>query len=183
MTIDEHDVSSADDAGGTTATAQEPAQEGTEAPRRRRHLARWAALGAVVAVAVAGVLVVRGVRDARPSAGGHAVTAEELERTYGTRVDLVALTALGGLVQLRFTVLDASKAEPLFHVAENMPALEAESSGAILHAPTGMRHHLTLLDGGSYFVLYANSGNALSPGAPVSVLIDDVKLEHLVTAS
>jgi hypothetical protein len=46
-----------------------------------------------------------------------------------------------------------------------------------------MRHHLTLLDGGSYFVLYANAGNALSEGTPVSVQIDDVVLEHLVVAS
>jgi hypothetical protein len=32
-------------------------------------------------------------------------------------------------------------------------------------------------------VLYANAGNALSPGTRVSVLIDTVKLEHISTAS
>lgn len=179
MTIDEHDVNEADDVG-----RQETA---TEPPPRRwrftRRMTRYIAAAVAVAVAGGALAVYRISRDDAATSGGRAITAAELERTYGTRIDLVALTALGGLVQLRFTVLDAAKAEPLFHLAENMPALEAESSGAILHAPTGMRHHLTLLDGGSYFVLYANAGNALSPGAQVSVLIDDVKLEHLVTAS
>ncbi len=158
----------------------EPADE----PSPQRRTRRWVAAVVVLALGVGGFAVLRHNRSSAPVATpGTPVTAAELESKYGTRVDLVALTALGGLVQLRFTVLDKTKAETLFHVAENMPALIAEPSGKILHAPTGMRHHLTLLDGGSYFVLYANAGNALAPGTPVSVLIDTVKLEHLKTAS
>jgi hypothetical protein len=158
----------------------EPADDTT--PQRRPR--RWVAAVVVLALGIGGFAVFQHNRSAGPvTIPGTAVTAAELESKYGTRIDMVALTALGGLVQLRFTVLDKTKAETLFHVAENMPALIAEPSGKILHAPTGMRHHFTLLDGGSYFVLYANAGNALSPGTPVSVLIDTVKLEHLATAS
>jgi hypothetical protein len=149
----------------------------------RRHIRLTVAL-AVVLILGAGVALTAVVR-AGDSSSNHAtaISAAELESRYGTRIDLVALTALGGLVQLRFTVLDKSKAEAIFHTAEAMPALIAEPSGDVLHAPTGMRHHLTLLDGGSYFVLYANAANAVARGTPISVWIDDVKLEHLVTAS
>ncbi len=126
MTIDEHDVNEADDVG-----RQETA---TEPPPRRwrftRRMTRYIAAAVAVAVAGGALAVYRISRDDAATSGGRAITAAELERTYGTRIDLVALTALGGLVQLRFTVLDAAKAEPLFHLAENMPALEAESSGA-----------------------------------------------------
>jgi hypothetical protein len=158
----------------------EPAGE----PTPQRSPRWWLAAVVVLVLVVGGFAVLRhNHNSASVAVPGTPVSAAELESKYGTRIDMVALTALGGLVQLRFTVLDKTKAETLFHVAENMPALIAEPSGKILHAPTGMRHHLTLLDGGSYFVLYANAGNALSPGTPVSVLIDTVKLEHLATAS
>jgi hypothetical protein len=152
-------------------------------PIRRRLSRKWLAAGLVLLLVAGGLLAYRSNDSGSAATAGTPVSAGELESKYGTRIDLVALTALGGLVQLRFTVLDKTKAETLFHVAENMPALIAEPSGKVLHAPTGMRHHLTLLDGGSYFVLFANAGNALSAGTPVSVLIDHVKLEHLVTAS
>jgi hypothetical protein len=155
------------------------------APVRRRLSRKWIAVGLVLLLlAAGGLLAYRSGSDTSSDASkATPISAAELESRYGTRIDLVALTALGGLVQLRFTVLDKTKAETLFHVAEMMPALIAEPTGKVLHAPTGMRHHLTLLDGGSYFVLFANAGNALASGTPVSVLIDNVKLEHLVTAS
>jgi hypothetical protein len=152
-------------------------------PSRRRLSRPWLAAGLVLMLAAGGLAVSRTVGSGSASNPARPVSSAELESKYGTRIDLVALTALGGLVQLRFTVLDKTKAETLFHVAENMPTLIAEPSGKVLHAPTGMRHHLTLLDGGSYFVLFANAGNALSEGTPVSVQIDNVVLEHLVVAS
>lgn len=150
---------------------------------RRRFSRKWLAAALVPLLAAGGVLVTRGGDSASADKPGRPVSSAELESKYGTRIDLVALTALGGLVQLRFTVLDKTKAETLFQVAENMPMLIAEPSGKVLHAPTGMRHHLTLMDGGSYFVLFANAGNALADGTPVSVQIDTVKLEHLIVAS
>jgi hypothetical protein len=153
------------------------------APVRRRLSRSWLAVALVLLLAGGGLLASRGNDAGAADKPGRPVSSAELESKYGTRIDLVALTALGGLVQLRFTVLDKAKAETLFQVAENMPMLIAEPSGKVLHAPTGMRHHLTLMDGGSYFVLFANAGNALANGTPVSVQIDNVKLEHLVVAS
>jgi hypothetical protein len=164
----------------SSGSVGEPA---SRASFRRRLSRTWLAAGVVLLLAAGGVVAVRSDDSASADKPGTPVSAAVLESKYGTRIDLVALTALGGLLQLRFTVLDKTKAETLFQVAENMPSLIVEPSGKVLHAPSGMRHHLNLLDGGSYFVLYANAGNALSEGSQVSVQIDNVKLEHLVVAS
>jgi hypothetical protein len=162
----------------TTDAAPASADSPAARPRRRRG---WLAVVAAAAIAAGGVGVALTRDDGTPSPATP-ITAAALEARYGTRIDLVALTALGGLVQLRFTVLDEAKAHDLFASADAMPAIVAEPSGRVLRAPTGMRHHLALLDGGSYFVLYANAANAVQRGTPVSIQIDDVKLEHVVTA-
>ena len=175
--ITEHEMDDADNVG-------EPAEQTALPPPRPRRVPRKAIiLFGLLAICAGGLLSYRLNDSAAAGTQATPVSAAELQTKYGVRVDLVALTGLGGLIQLRFTVLDKTKAETLFHVAENMPALIVESSHKALHAPSGMRHHLTLLDGASYFVLYANAANSVSPGTPVSVLIDTVKLEHLVTAS
>jgi len=175
--ITEHEIDNADNLG-------EPAEQAARPPSRRRRVPRKAIiLFGLLAIFAGGLLSYRRDDSARSGGPARPVSAAELETQYGVRVDLVALTGLGGLIQLRFTVLDKTKAETLFRVAENMPALIVESSDKVLHAPSGMRHHLTLLDGASYFVLYANAGNSVAPGTKVSVQIDTVKLEHLATAS
>jgi hypothetical protein len=60
-----------------------------------------------------------------------------------------------------------------------MPELLVEPSGTVIHAPTGMRHKVTLLDGGNYFLLYSNPGGAVQAGTEVSVVIGDIRLEPL----
>ena len=47
-----------------------------------------------------------------------------------------------------------------------MPELLVEPSGTVIRAPTGMRHKVTILDGGSYFILYSNPGGAIQAGTP-----------------
>ncbi len=111
------------------------------------------------------------------------VSATALEADYGVRFDLVAVTASGGLVDLRFTVLDQAKAKLLFHDAASSPALFVEGSGRVLRTRKGMSHHLSLLSGGRYFVLFSNSGGAVQAGTPVSVVIDDVRLESIAAQS
>ena len=155
---------------------------GTDQVPRRRHRVRRlvAGISLCALVSVGAGLVIRAVSrpDAAPTG---TVTAAALEDRYGVRVDLVALTALGGLLQLRFTVLDKDKAETLFH--ENKPNLFVETSGTVLTPPADTAHKMVLLDGASYFLLYANAGNVVHSGDKVSMVVDQVRLEHLVVKS
>ena len=117
------------------------------------------------------------------AAAARVVSAADLESEYGVRVNLVAVTAAGGLVDVRFTVVDKDKAEHIFHDAAAMPVLLVEASGAVLSAPKPMAHKLVLLDGATYFILFPNSGGVIQRGTPVSVVIDSVRLASIEAQS
>jgi len=117
------------------------------------------------------------------AASARIVSAADMEREYGIKVNLVTVTAAGGLVDLRFTVVDKDKAMAVLHDGDNMPQLVVEPSATVIRAPTGMRHKVTILDGGSYFILYSNPGGAVQAGTSVSVVIGDIRLEPIAAQS
>ncbi len=158
------------------------------APVGRPHRARrwWAALVAVAVLATAAgtyaVVGRGGGRDAGPLPVG-AVSERVMEERYGVRIDLVGLAALGGLIELRFTVVDKDKAIGLFHDAAMKPDIVVEKSGTVLHPPSGMAHKLTLLNGASYFMLFTNVGDAVHEGDLVSIAVEQVRVEHVAVQS
>jgi hypothetical protein len=158
------------------------------APTRRVRRRTWLAaiMGAIVLpVAVAAGLSIAATTDifVPNPADARVVSASEFEQQYGIKVNLVAVSAAGGMIDMRFTVTDRQKAEYLLHDETTEPALYVESNGAVIRAPTGMRHKVTILDGGSYFILYANPGGAIQAGTPVSVVINDVRIAPIKAQS
>jgi hypothetical protein len=151
---------------------------------RRRPIAWIAALigVAVLPLVIAGGLTVAGNGPPDPS-GARVIDARTLEADYGVRFDMVAVTASGGLVDLRFTVVDEAKAKGLFHDTATSPALFVEGRGAVLRTRKGMNHTLSLLTGGRYFVLFSNAGGVVQPGTQVSVVIDNIRLEPITAKS
>jgi hypothetical protein len=125
---------------------------------------------------------VHGARDI-DAAGARVVTADALESAYGIRVTLVAVTAEGGLVDVRFTVTDRNKAAAVLAEQAAMPALFVERSGAVLSTSHPMAHKIVLIQGGTYFLLYPNSGGAVQPGTPVSIVVDGVRLAAITAES
>lgn len=161
--------------------------EATEIPTtpRRRGRRWWAASAVVIMLAAAvGSYVVthRGTAAQGPPPVG-AVSTAVMEDRYGVRIDLVGLAALGGLLELRFTVLDKDKATGLFHDATLTPEILVERSGAVLHPPSGMAHKLVLLNGASYFMLFTNVGDAVQEGDLLSIVVDQVRIEHIPAQS
>ena len=141
----------------------------------------------MAAATIAVTLIITGVGlwlrqdgDNNALAGTEAVSANVLEDRFGARIDLIGLLAVGGLVELRFHVVDKDKAAMLFHHGEHAPRLVVEASDRVLRTAQGMAHKLTLKDGASYFILYSNSASAVDEGSEVSVVIGDVRLEHIV---
>ncbi|MDI6858711.1 MAG: hypothetical protein QME71_10395 [Dehalococcoidia bacterium] len=105
--------------------------------------------------------------------------AAALEEEYGIRITLVAVTAGGGLVDLRYQVTDAAKAAQVLGPGAEAPTLIAEESGKTLpsqQAPEETRPET----GQTYFILYPNVENSVKPGSAVTVVIGDVRLEHLI---
>ena len=158
-------------------------------PRLTRHsIGPWAAgiLGVLVvplAVAITITATVQGLSRTVDPARVPVVSAASLEDEYGLRLNLVAVTAAGGLVDVRFTVTDKDKALHVLHDAASMPELYVEASGVVLRAPKPLAHKMVLLNGATYFVLYPNSGGAIQRGTSVSVLIDSVRSQPIVAES
>jgi hypothetical protein len=109
------------------------------------------------------------------------VSAEGMAARYGIDVNLIGVTAAGGLIELRYQVVDADKADPIIHDAALSPVLVVEDTGAtlVMRPP---RHHKNsqLLLGGTYFFLIANSHNAIHEGSLLTLVIGDARLEHIV---
>lgn len=148
-------------------------------PRKRRgrlvaFLVALAMIGGYVAYSSSGT--------AKPSSA-RAINAQQFQDQFGAKVDLVALAALGGMVEVRITVLDVKKADALFHDPAKMPRLMVEKTGQILDPPAGMKHSMKMVFGGSYFILYGNGGGGVTNDAQVSVVVGDVRLAHYIVKS
>ncbi len=109
------------------------------------------------------------------------ISLSTLEKNYGLRVDLIGVTAAGGLVDLRFKVLDAEKAKLLLKDSKNLPQLVVADSGIILNtSEDSQSQEMKLENDGNLFLLFPNAGNALKPGSPVMVRFGDISLEPII---
>jgi len=103
-------------------------------------------------------------------------TAADLEDRFGIQMTLVAVTAGGGLIDIRFRVTDAAKAADLFK-PESLPAVIVPDSGVTIKPPEPPDPG-KLTDGQIYFLLYPNSGGAVKPGSKVILSFGDLRLEY-----
>lgn len=146
-------------------------------PRRSRS---WVAI--VLALAVTGFLVVRSMlpSTADVRSGTEAVNAQEFAARTGITVSLLGVTAGGGMIEFRYQVVDPDKASRLVHDDAVRPILVVEDTGATLvmsSRPHGHKAELKL--GGTYFFLLANANNAVRKGSRVTIVVGDVRLEHV----
>jgi hypothetical protein len=150
--------------------------------RPRRISMKTGILGGLLALALAvgGTLLLNRSSTNSALAASRPVSSEVLEKQYGAKVEMVGLLAAGGLIELRFQVVDKDKAMGLFGTVEEMPMLAVEGTSRVLESAKGMKHHLNLLNGGSYFIFYTNAANAVHEGSMVSMVINGVRLEHIV---
>lgn len=171
-------------------TQAPPAEPEAPAPRRGSLAsARRSGLGMVGALLVLPLLLVAGLTAlsltyfADPL-NAEPVSADTLAEDYGIRVDLVAVTAAGGAVDVRFTVLDADKAGHLLHDDETLPVLIVNADNLVIRLRSVHRHNdPAVLDRASYFMLYPNPGGHVQAGSEISVVVAGVRLDHLIAQS
>jgi len=112
-------------------------------------------------------------------AGTVTITQGVLEENYGLRVQLVAVTAAGGLVDLRLQIVDAEKAKALLEDSANLPALRVGDGVILRTSEAAAKQDIQFENGKSIFVMYPNSGDALKPGDPVNIIFGDLQLEAI----
>lgn len=178
--------------GGSPLTRAEPGA-GPASPRR----GRFRPPGRVrIAGFLVGVLIAAGIGalalflpqranggpsvDPPPTWQRSSVSASGLAERSGVRLVRVAVTGGGGLLDLRYRVVDPSKAVAV-HENQTPPAIIDESSGLVLNRLLmGHAHHGALKPAVSYYLIFENTGNWVHRGSRITVLLGDAQVEHVV---
>ena len=106
-----------------------------------------------------------------------------MEETWGIEILGVRSTAANYMLDFRYRVIDAEKANPLFR-RKSRPQLIEQETGAqmgVYSSPkTGpMRTTNMPKNDRNYFILFANPGKQIKVGNKVTVVIDDFKAENI----
>ena len=92
-----------------------------------------------------------------------------MEAKLGVRFVQAAVVADGGLVELRYTVLDAQKASAFQRRVHNPPTLHSEKRSGTLYRTALMRQGHDLRPGQDYYILYLNNKGAVRPGETMEI--------------
>ncbi len=154
-------------------------------PQGGRSFARKTLLVLGLVVLVGTVLFVRGWRptSAHSKSGPAAVvmpTSPQIEAKYGIRFTGVDVTASGGMIEIRYQVLDTDKTSAI-HQADAAPFV-VDGSG-VKYADPGMVGHSHVgkdkTPGTSDYILLANAKGGVKPGATVTVKVGDLELHNV----
>lgn len=172
------------------ASTLETAPTDTPGAGLRRVRLLGTVLGAlIVGLAITAVLVVRAARPGHSGASAQqnaaaswhrpSVAAAGLGERSGVRITRVAVTGGGGLIDLRYQVLDPDRASSL-HEESTPPALVDEQTGLVVHH-LYMDHNHTgpYKQGVTYYYLFDDPGNWVHRGSRVSVLLGNAQVEHV----
>ena len=146
---------------------------------------------ALLAALVVGILFARGWPPnsndtaAKPATESEAgmPTSAAIEAKYGIRFLGVDVTAGGGMIQLRYQVLDSDKTEAIHEV--DVAPFVVDSSGK-KYADPGMVGHShvgkTQAPGTSDYILLANAGGGVKPGSIVTIKVGELELRNVPVA-
>jgi hypothetical protein len=119
----------------------------------------------------------RAVQGASLPQGTVVISQGTLAEKYGLRVNLVAVTAAGGMVDVRLKIVDGEKLKALLADKGNFPALLTEQ-GVVLNAPEDTKsQEIQFITGGNLFIMYPNSGNSIKQDSPVTILFGNIAVE------
>ncbi len=139
---------------------------------------------AVVVITFATVAAIVGVRltaraDGTPSpVSTEMPRSEGIESEYGIRIERVSMLAEGGVVELRYLLLDADAANVLHaddqDFDEDFPHIIAGTT--VIDLPTFHHHGGDLVTGRELSILYGNLDGAVVEGGTVDIEIGDERL-------
>jgi hypothetical protein len=115
--------------------------------------------------------------QAAPETAPPLVSEAGLEQRNGVRITHVSVSGGGGLVDLRYQVVDPDKAAA---VHGSVPELVDETTHAVANKPfMGHTHTGKFHAGRTYFVLFENPGNLVQRGTRVTVVLGGLRVPHV----
>jgi len=137
----------------------------------------------LVIVMVALALAVSGTMWALGSAAGNKrptiPTSAAVENASGVRILRATLAADGGLIDVRYQVIDRSKAGKYMTDTNAPPAIDIDRNGATLNTVIAMQHRQDLRVGGTYFLIYHNASSAVRRGDLIDITVAGVTLNNV----
>jgi hypothetical protein len=123
----------------------------------------------VLAVSLVLALSLRG-GSADASKPYHVPQSASLESKLGIRFVQAAVVADGGLVEVRYTVLDAGKATTFQNDVHHPPILKSAKRGKYaLYRTALMKQGHSLRAGQTYYILYLNNHEAVRSGETLEI--------------
>ena len=113
-------------------------------------------------------------------AGTVMVSQSVLEAKYGLRVNLVAVTAAGGMVDVRMKITDGEKAKIFLKDPKNYPALFIGGKTLSVSEDTKAQG-INFSNDANLFLLFSNDNNLVKSGAPVTIVFGDTALEPILS--
>lgn len=165
-----------------TAVVEEQAPAGpTGAPTAPGRSWRWWVGAVALVVTVAGARL--GLADGAGAVRSQGATAVEafpasaqIEAEYGVRFVQLDVLAAGGLVELRYVVVDPARSAAIHDQGgAHLPHIESPS-GAVLKETPFHSHVAEQSAGTSYSILYRNDGGAVASGDTVDITVGDLRL-------
>ena len=103
---------------------------------------------------------------------------------WGIEVSSIRMTANNHMIDFRYRVLDAKKAETLFE-RKTKPYLIDQASGKVLAVPNTakvgpLRSSNKPKEGKIYWMFFGNAGKLIQAGDKVTVVIGEFRVEDLV---
>lgn len=115
-----------------------------------------------------------------PDIPDEAISAVEFEQATGIRLDRLVVTAGGGLLDVRFTVLDDHKASESLGDGDVVAVREPETGAVLATEWMGHVHeNVTYREDLTYYRLIRNSGGVVVPGSTVTLVFGDFRVDGL----
>jgi hypothetical protein len=153
-------------------------QTSQEKPRQRRALLYLPAL--LVFASILGFNLWRMSGGAELNYTNGIPPHPQIEERFGVRLTGVYMASKGGMIDMRYRVVDVGKAKIFGHYTETSPMIIAQDSGKPIEVTVMMLHNHRVEGGRVYYILFRNTENAVKAGSKVSIQIDDVLLENVV---
>lgn len=98
----------------------------------------------------------------------------------GVRIQHVAMSGGGGLLDLRFQVVDPDKAVAVHDLATPAAVVDESTGLVVKELLMGHSHTAPFKTGVTYYLIFENPGNLVQRGSDVSVLLGNAQVEHVV---
>jgi hypothetical protein len=153
-----------------------PNESGPSSFLRRNARPLALAVGLTLAAGTAGVVVAQA--DSRSKRPGMPADSE-VETKAGVRIVRASLAADGGLLDVRYIVLNAPRAQQWMADTSKPPALLDQRNGVTIDRVAPMRDAHQQRPGQTYYLVYQNTRNTIHRGDRIDITVAGVTLHDV----